>query len=70
MASRTGFSERHSKTGQDFKIVSGPVYMTGGADGGEGLRHFDDLNYWWESELLNQTKPQPPDLGRQADLDR
>lgn len=70
VASRTGFSERHTKTGEGFKIVSGPVYMTGGADGGEGLRHFDEMNDWWEQELLNQTEPQPPDLRGQADFDR
>lgn len=69
-ASWTGLSERHAKTGHGFKIVSGQVYMTGGADGGEGLRHFDEMNDWWERELLNQTKPQPPDVQRQADFDR
>lgn len=69
-ASGIGFSERHTKTGDGFKIVSGKVYMTGGADGGEGLRHFDEINNWWERELLNQTIPKPPDLRRQADFDR
>lgn len=69
-ASRTEFPERRTKTGHGFKIVSGQVYMTGGADGGEGLRRFDEMNDWWERELLNQTKPPPPDLRRQADLDR
>ena len=70
VASRTGFSENHTKTGHPFKIVSGQVYMTGGADGGEDLRHFDEMNDWWERELLIETKPQPPDLQRQADSDR
>lgn len=69
-ASRTEFPERRTKTGHGFKIVSGQVYMTGGADGGEGLRRFDEMNDWWERELLNQTKPPPPDLRRQAGLDR
>lgn len=69
-ARRTEVSERHTKTGHGFKIVSGQVYMTGGADGGEGLRRFDEMNDWWERELLNQKKPQPPDLRRQADLNR
>lgn len=69
-ASRTEFSERHTKTGHGFKIVSGKVYMTGGADGGESLPRFDEMNDWWERELLNQTKPQPPDLRRQAGFDR
>lgn len=69
-ARRTEFSERHSKTGHGFKIVSGQVYMTGGADGGEGLRRFDETNDWSERELPNQTKPQPPDLRRQADFNR
>lgn len=70
MACRAGFSERHTKTDEGFKIVSGPVYMTGGADGGEGLRHFDEMNDWWERELLNQTEPQSPNLRRQADFER
>lgn len=70
MASRTGFSESHNKTGHGFKIVSGQVYMTGGAGGGENLRHFDEMNDWWERELLNESKSQPPDLQRQADFDR
>lgn len=70
VACRAGFSERHTKTDEGFKIVSGPVYMTGGADGGEVLCHFDEMNDWWERELLNQTKPQPPNLRRQADFER
>lgn len=70
IACRRGFSEHHTKTDEGFKIVSGPVYMTGGADGGEGLRHFDEMNDWWERELLNQTEPQPPNLRRQADFER
>lgn len=68
--SRTEFSERHTKTGHGFKIVSGQVYMTGGADGGAGLRRFDEMNDWRERELLNKTKPQPFDLRRQVDFDR
>lgn len=64
-------SERHTKTGHGFEIASGQVYMTGGADGGEGLRHVDEMNDWWERELLSQTKPQPPpDIRRQADFNR
>lgn len=69
-ASRTEFSERHNKTGHGFKIASGQVYMTGGADGGAGPRRFDEMNDWRERELLNQTKPQPFDLRRQVDFDR
>lgn len=69
IACRRGFSKRHTKTDEGFKTLSGPVYMTGGADGGEGLRHFDEMNDWWERELLNQTEPQPPNLRRQADLE-
>lgn len=69
-ASRAEFSEHHTKTGHRFKIVSGQVYMTGGADGGAGLRRFDEMNDWRERELLNQTKLQPLDLRRQADFNR
>lgn len=69
-ASRAEFSEHHTKTGHRFKIVSGQVYMTGGADGGAGLRRFDEMNEWRERELLNQTKLQPLDLRRQADFNR
>lgn len=69
-ASRTEFSEGLTKTGYGFKIVSGLVYMTGGADGSAGLRRFDKMNDWRERELLNQTKSQPFDLRRQADFDR
>lgn len=69
-ACRTELSERHTKAGHGFRIVSGQVYMTGGADGGEGLRRFDKMNDWWERELLNQKKPQPPDLRRQADFNK
>lgn len=69
-AFRTGFSERHTKTGEGFKIVSGPVYMTGAADGGEGLRHIDEMNDWWERELLNQTEPLPPHFRHQSDFDK
>lgn len=70
IASRIGFSERHAKTGEGLNIVNGPVYMTGGADGGEGLRHFDEMNDWWERELLNQKEPQSPNFRHKVDSAR